>query len=134
MGWFRKKSPQQVRSVSRRNTDEYPGDWITVPFRFAEAVRVSIHTIGTQPEVPAEIRLWIAQWLQAYNSQLVMYMKEYYGPHILPLLDQITRDVMPDDPAESDDADDLNDLGGEPWDRWESQFEEGGGDGRGNGA
>jgi len=133
MGLFRSRKARQttVQSVAKRSKDVYPGDWITVPFRFVEAVRVSMHTIGAQPEVSPEIRLWIAEWLRTYNAHLVMYMKEYYGPHVLPLLDQITKDVMPDDPEGLADTNlgDTENTSGEPWEHWESQFREGG-DGR----
>lgn len=92
-------------------------EWITVPFRFAEAARVSIHTIGVQKEVPAGVRWWIAQWLAEYNSQLVYYMRENYGPDIFPILDRITQEVMTKDESAEADSDDS-------WEKWESQFRE----------
>lgn len=88
------------------------GELITVPFRFVEALRVSIHTIGSQKELPEDIRMWIAQWLENYNSHLVTYMKESYGPGVFPILDQITTDVMP------------RDEWAEYWDHLERQFGE----------
>ena len=122
MAWFKKKSgdPVAVRAVQIPREHQHPGDWIMVPFRFAEAARVSIHTIGCQEEIPAAVRFWIAQWLADYNYQLVAYMKEYYGPEILPLLDRITDEVKPADPEEQSEADRRESS----FDHWESQFKE----------
>lgn len=109
--------------LSKKKPDPYFDDesWITVPFRFAEAARVSIYTIGSQPEVPEAIRWWIAQWLASYNNQLVYYMREQYGPDVFPLLDRITRDVMPED----DNGQRVSVVPEEEsWDRWEKQFGE----------
>jgi hypothetical protein len=121
MALFKKKSVP-VKSVHIPREHQYPGDWITVPFRFAEAARVSIHTIGCQEEIPAAVRYWIAQWLADYNYQLVAYMKEYYGPEILPLLDRITDEVKPPQSQEQSESE----MRGAAWDHWESQFREDG--------
>lgn len=115
MKWFQRW--RRFREPAREYRDN--DSWITVPFRFAEAARVSIHTIGSQPEIPVAIRWWIAQWLASYNSQLVCYMRENYGPDIFPLLDQITEEVMPkeeDTPASM--------VGQAEWEKWERQFRE----------
>jgi hypothetical protein len=117
MAWF-KKDKVDASPVRIPREHQHPGDWITVPFRFAEAARLSIHTIGCQEDIPAPVRFWIAQWLADYNWQLVSYMKEYYGSEILPLLDKITDSVKPsatvEEPEES------------TWDHWENQFREDG--------
>ena len=110
MGWFTKKKPEPVPAEAN----------ILVPFRFAEAARISIYTIGARPELPDAIRWWIAQWLVSYNQYLVNYMQETYGPDIFPALDEITRDVMPD-LEEIDDALNHEDPA---WDMWESEFKE----------
>jgi hypothetical protein len=113
------KSKRKQKEIYRIPANAGSGDeWITVPFRFAEAARVSIHTIGSQQEIPLDIRLWIAQWLAAYNEQVIDYMRENYGPDIFPILDRITCDVMPDPVgygvARSDS-----------WEKWETEFREG---------
>ena len=121
MAWFKKKqSPpvSPVRSVRIPRELQHPGDWIVVPFRFAEAARVSIHTIACQEEIPEVTRYWITRWLAEYNYHLVEYMKEYYGPGILPVLDRITHEVSPGADQSSPEATSA------PWDRWESQFKE----------
>lgn len=124
MAWFKKKSEATaVRSVQIPREHQHPGDWITVPFRFAEAARVSIHTIGCQEEIPAPIRYWIAQWLADYNYQLVAYIREYYGPEILPLLDRITEEVMPPEDSEQQQSAPSG-RNNTAWDHWESQFGE----------
>lgn len=120
MAWFKKRGVAPVRSVRIPREHQHPGDWIMVPFRFAEAARVSIHTIGCQEEISAPIRFWIAQWLADYNVQLVAYMKEYYGPEILPLLDRITDEVKPPGSDGESEPDPDN-----AWDHWENQFREG---------
>ena len=122
MAWFKKKSGDSasVRAVQIPREHQHPGDWIMVPFRFAEAARVSIHTIGCQEEIPAAVRFWIAQWLADYNYQLVAYMEEYYGPEILPLLDRITDEVKPEDPEGQSEADRRE----ASFDHWENQFKE----------
>lgn len=114
--WLRRRLTKKT-SVPYLDEDS----WITVPFRFAEAARVSIYTIGSQPEVPPAIRWWIAQWLSAYNSQLVYYMREQYGPDIFPILDRITLDVMPEEEAHSR----VPVPEEESWEHWENQFREG---------
>jgi hypothetical protein len=114
MAWFRK-----VRAVPPRIPSN--DDWIKIPFRYGEAMRVSLHTIGLREEVPIEIRHWIAQWLMNYNTRLSTYMRETYGEGIFPILDSITRDVMPDEPnvPPSESTSSLP-----PWERWEQEFEE----------
>lgn len=106
LGWLRRKKPLQDGE-----------DWITVPFRYVEAARVSIYTIGSQPGIPPGVRWWISQWLFAYNSRLVYYMRENYGPDIFPILDSITQDVMAGDREPHHTAEDS-------WEKWESQFRE----------
>lgn len=115
--WFRRRKNQ----VHYRWPNPADDSWITVPFRFAEAARVSIYTIGNQREIPEAVRWWIHQWLTAYNSQLVSYMRENYGPDIFPILDRITFDVMPTESAPSPPGDGHDDS----WDKWEGQFQEG---------
>jgi hypothetical protein len=105
--WFGRKSQQPPDG----------DDWITVPFRFAEAARVSIYTIGARPDIPESVRWWIANWLANYNAHLVHHMQVAYGPDIFNHLDRITREVMPSqDPAPS--------ITDDTWDQWESQFKE----------
>lgn len=110
------------KKFRRQNPPPDPDEWITVPFRVAEAARVSIYTIGSRPEVPDAIRWWIAQWLTSYNSYLVDYMTKTYGDDIFPFLDQITREVMPDEEVSEQ-------ANGEPdsatWALWERQLNEG---------
>lgn len=115
MGWFarwKKRAAPMVVVSPPPDVD----DWLTVPFRFAEAARVSMHTISRQPEVPAPVRFWIMQWLDSYNYSLVAFMKEKYGPEVLTICDRITDEVVPDD------GDSMGD--GPPWDRWERQLSE----------
>lgn len=109
MRWFKRRHAKASAPIVSGDVTEL----ITVPFRFVEALRVSIHTIGNQTEVPEDIRKWIGEWLDNYNSQLVSYMRESYGPGIFPILDQITTDVMP------------RDEWAEYWDHLERQFGEG---------
>lgn len=101
-------------------------EWITVPFRVAEAARVSIYTIASRPELPDSIRWWIAQWLTNYNSYLVNYMKENYGPDIFPILDDITHEVMPESDEEyEEEVDEGNpEPGSETWELWEQQLDD----------
>jgi hypothetical protein len=121
MAWFRKRvDATPIRSVQIPREHQHPGDWIMVPFRFAEAARVSIHTIGCQEEISDPVRYWIAQWLADYNYHLVAYMKEYYGPEILPLLDRITEEVKPPDSERQSEANGRSTA----WDHWENQFKE----------
>lgn len=112
MALFRRKRPR-VQPI--------PGgdEWILIPFRYGEAARISLHTVGMRPEVPAEIRYWIAQWLHSYNTRLSAYMRETYGEGIFPILDQITKEVAPEPVPDKPEAVDLP-----PWDRWEEQFGE----------
>jgi hypothetical protein len=111
--WFRRKKSVPAYRVPDPDDDS----WIMVPFRFAEAARVSIHTIGSSTDIPGPIRWWISQWLTAYNSQLVFYMRENYGPDIFPILDRITADVMPGEQSAAQGSDDS-------WEKWEGQFRE----------
>ena len=91
---------------------------ITVPFRYAEAARVSIYTIAGQPGIPEYVREWVSQWLDVYNAHLIAYMQKNYGQEIFPLLDQITRDVMPGGKSPDDSGLESS------WDRWEKEFRE----------
>jgi hypothetical protein len=111
MAWFDRFKKQTPAPPQPVEVDE----WLFVPFRFAEAARVTIHTICNQPEVPLQLRFWIQQWLDEYSYQLVAFMKENYGSGILPVLDKITEEVLPDEAADDDNP---------PWDRWERQFTE----------
>ena len=60
------------------------------------------------------MKIWIANWLAAYNSQVVEYMRENYGPDIFPILDRITCEVMPDPVGYG--------AASNSWEEWESQF------------
>ncbi len=114
------KSKRKKKEIYRAPAN--PGlsdEWITVPFRFAEAARVSIHTIGTQEELPLAMKIWIAQWLAAYNSQVVEYMRENYGPDIFPILDRITCEVMPEPVGYGVASSSPEECS---WEEWESQF------------
>lgn len=110
----------------RRRKQKLPvgDDWITVPFRVAEAARVSIYTIGSRPELPDSIRWWIAQWLTNYNSYLVTYMKENYGPDIFQLLDKITHEVMPEEVGHGEGESESSEPGLETWELWEQQLDD----------
>lgn len=67
-----------------------PGDWVVIPFRIMEALRVSLATVGAHPDLPEHIRVWIAEWMLSYNRTLASYMSEVYGPDVFPVLDSIT--------------------------------------------
>ena len=98
-------------------------EWITVPFRFAEAARLSVYTIAQETGIPVGLRQWIAQWLESYNSQLIMHMRENYGPNIFPILDEITRSVMPDGAMNAGNSP-VNSAEGdhEMWSAWEQEL------------
>lgn len=117
MMWFRKR--REEKKYHKYLVDEK--EWITVPFRYAEAARVSIYTIAKQPGVPVHLQGWISQWLASYNSQLIAYMRENYGPGVFPLLDRITRDVMPEQGREEIL---YSAIPEEFWEKWERQFKE----------
>lgn len=112
---FRRKKPKVF---------PYGEEWITVPFRIAEAARVSIYTIGSSPQISEPVRWWIAKWLSDYNAAMTVYMEETYGPDIFPLLDKITMDLMP--AAEYSESSPENDEPhGYSWDMWERELNEG---------
>ena len=135
--WHRKKPFEKAVEdafAEAMQPDIDVDEWILVPFRFAEAARVSIYTIGSSKNLDPAMRWWIASWLAGYNAQLVDYMREKYGEDIFPLLDAITTDVMPD-PQDDDEeradtvplpADKLKasaqDVSDESWEQWEKQF------------
>lgn len=73
--------------------ETHPGDWVVLPYRLAEACRISMSTVGSHPDIPDDVRLWIAHWLQTYNMSLANYFRENYGPNIFPILEQITFEV-----------------------------------------
>jgi hypothetical protein len=73
--------------------DDFPGDWVVLPYRIAEACRISMYTVGSHPELPAELSWWIGQWLEQYNASLARYFSEVYGPDIFPVLERITASV-----------------------------------------
>lgn len=113
MAWFRRKRPVPAGD-----------DWITVPFRIAEASRLSIYTIGSHPELPDSLRVWIAGWLGNYNSALTSWFEENYGPDIFEHLARITQQVL----RESSEAaiEDHAKVETDAFARWESEFEHGG--------
>lgn len=105
LAWFR---PPGIPTPSTGSED----DRIVVPFRVAEYARVSLHAIADSPQVPAEVRSWITEWLHSYNTELAILMRRCYGDEILPVLDRITTEVMPSDPQR------------ESWELWEQEFKE----------
>lgn len=113
MSLFWWKKPEVRRPPAGVSGD----DWITIPFSFAEAARVSLHIIGSQPEIPPALRLWIRTWLDAYNAQLVEYMRENYGNDIFPTLDRITVDVMTKDSGRQH-------VSKDSWEKWERELRE----------
>lgn len=107
--WIKRIVPER-RTVQAAGYNE--DEWITVPFRYAEAVRVSLHTIQAQQHVPPDVRNWIREWLVAYNHFLAGYMQKTYGEKIFPILDEITKSVMPGEEE------------GVSWDIWERELHE----------
>lgn len=104
-------------------------EWLVVPFRFAEAARLSVYTIAHQEQVPQDVRMWIASWLYEYNTELALYMRETYGPEIFPLLDRITSEVWPNgETALAGGEEDTQPMPGvveETWERWEQELQGG---------
>lgn len=121
MRWPWQKKQQYVATVSE--------EWITVPFRYAEAARLSIYTIASEPRVPKEVQLWIKLWLDAYNQNLIEYMRENYGPKIFPLLDKITTEIWPNGDIEKKSDPKTHSSKGavdqETWTKWEQEFQGG---------
>jgi hypothetical protein len=111
--WFK-----SLRRPTPHRPPQHEDDWITVPFRYLESLRVSLYTVGTEPQVPLPVRWWISTWLGEYNNQLIQYMRHNYGEDIFPILDRITREVMPQPERPEGTSD-------ETWEKWESQFKEG---------
>lgn len=109
----------------RRRKNEPVGpigdDWIVVPFRMAEAARLSVYTIGCSSEIPENVRWWIAEWLASFNAQVSAYMEFTYGPEIFHHIRRITEDVKPDDFEKET-------YHGQSWELWENQFRDIGGE------
>ena len=63
-------------------------DWVVMPYRIAEACRLSLFTLGSHPDIPENVRWWIAQWLQGYNMALAFYFNDTYGEDIFPTLEE----------------------------------------------
>lgn len=108
---------------------EEPGDWVVMPYRIAEACRLSMCIIAQHPDMPRHLNYWITQWLAGYNGALTMWFEQNYGKDIVPVLNQITENVR----AASDRAltEQVERAIGESFEKWESQFREGGEDGSG---
>lgn len=100
-------------------------DWVVVPYRVAEACRISIYTIGSHPELPDALRLWIAQWLAGYNGSLAVWFQNNYGPEIFPVLADITNAVR--DVSEQVYADQYTQTVASDFDRWQQELHEPGG-------
>jgi hypothetical protein len=121
---------KKEKFVPVTETDE----WITVPYRYAEAARLTIHTIAQQKEIPVEVRQWINLWLDYYNASLWQYMQNNYGPGVFMLLDQITAEVFPNGAPYDDDDDDTDprvtspEVNQETWTKWEQQLRGGSSD------
>lgn len=94
-------------------------DWVVVPYRIAEACRISVYTIMSHPEVPDHVRNWIAQWLQQYNAALGAWFGVNYGPDVFPILAEITNAVR------QASEQDLQRQVDESFQYWERQFNEG---------
>lgn len=107
MRWFWQKKPQELM----RQVDY--DQWITVPYRYVEATRLSIYTIAENTAIPVEVRDWIAQWLYGFNTELAAYMQYHYGPNIFPLLAKITSEVWPNGHGDVDQ---------ETWTKWEQEL------------
>lgn len=73
--------------------EDAPGDWVVMPYRMAEACRISMYTIASHPDMPQQLHQWIAQWLQGYNASLAKFFGDVYGPDIFPVLEKITEGV-----------------------------------------
>lgn len=96
MGWFKKwwaSEPDLADNHHGPLPEQQAGDWIVMPYRLAEACRISIANVGVHPDLPDELRLWIGSWLEAYNGYLSGYFRQNYGPDIFPVLETITKQV-----------------------------------------
>lgn len=123
--WFNAAPPPDPPQGPLAQLQE--NDWVVVPYRVAEACRMSIYTIGAHPDLPDELRLWIAQWLVSYNGALALWFQENYGPDIFKTLEQITDTVR--DVSEHVYAEDYHEAVAADFDRWQEELREQHGDG-----
>ena len=95
-------------------------DWVVLPYRLAEACRLSLYTVGCHPDIPENIRVWIAQWLYDYNTVLAGYFARNYGPDIFDVLKDISDEVQKLTDEVSEEK--FKELIDETFSRWEEQL------------
>lgn len=117
--WWRSDSPDPPPQGPLEQLQA--NDWVVVPYRVAEACRMSIYTIGSHPELPDALRLWIAQWLAGYNGSLAMWFQTNYGPSIFPVLAEITDGVR--DISEKVYAEEYAQTVNADFDRWSQELQ-----------
>jgi hypothetical protein len=117
--WWRSE-PDIADNYHGPHTGQVPGDWVVLPFRVAEACRISLYTIGSHPEMPRHLAWWIAQWMAGYNTSVAKYFELNYGPDIFPVLQKITASVVSD--SEKFYEEQFEDSLRESFDRWEQQL------------
>lgn len=93
MGWFKRWLRGEPLTPPHQGPIGEPMDWVVMPYRVAEAARISLYTIASHPELPDSLRWWIAQWLAGYNAALAGWFEQHYGPDVFPMLAQITMSV-----------------------------------------
>lgn len=119
--WWEGSSPEPPPQGPLPQTE--PGDWVVLPYRIAEACRLSMCIISQHPDMPKHLHWWITQWLAGYNGALTMWFEQNYGKEIFPVLQEITNGVR----SASDQAltEQYERSVGEAFEKWESQFTEG---------
>lgn len=97
-------------------------DRIVMPYRLAEAARISMYTIASHPNLPDNLRWWIVQWLNSYNAALATWFSQNYGPDVFPALAEITNGVrqMSEENAAREAARAMD----EAFQRWEQELED----------
>ncbi|BCO56142.1 hypothetical protein MINTM005_13860 [Mycobacterium intracellulare] len=119
--WLRRLLPrEQPIHLDPETLDS--GDWIVMPYRLAEAARISMYTIASHPEVPDNLRWWIVQWLNSYNTALATWFFQNYGPSVFPALAEITNGVR--QLSEQNAAEEAARAIEEAFHRWEEELGE----------
>lgn len=128
MAWFNRKREEPPKEPPQEPPKEGPvyddpNDWVVMPYRIAEAARISLHTIAMHPDVPDSLRLWIGTWLYNYNSALSTWFQGHYGPDVFPILNAISQQVR--SRSERTAVEEHNQNVDEAFNKWEQQFKEG---------
>lgn len=70
-----------------------PDDWLLVPYRMVEVMRISLYVLVSHGGLPDRIREQTVEWLKSYDASVAMWLHGRYGAEAFTHVEDIFNDV-----------------------------------------